>query len=957
MKARPLVKRLVHGMSIFLALYTMFGFFLLPRIITQYLSSTIAEKLGLKATITMVRVNPYTLSVSFHGFSIQDKDGSTLASCDACSFNAQASSIVRRAAILKEVTCRALRIGLKIRPDGSLDLADVFSFGNNEPQATTNGSLPRISINRVSLYSSSIDVTDMHRAVPHAFSLSTLTVEAEHLTTLPGHKGTYTLHAETPRHERIEASGTISLDPLHSKGSVSVHNLTSDTLRDVLDDLVPIELRSGTLTITAQYEFDMSKGNVAFHVRNGACSVSELRFGPGTNEAEQAYLTTLEVSNISLDLGQRSLRIGKVSSHAGQISIQRDAQGKTAWYPSQSVTGAVTLESHNGAHDTAWHVEIASIEFKDFGLHFIHLPAYGPVRLTAHLVNLHIADFSSRPGSTFSYTADMEVLDSGVLSVSGSATISPLRVDSTITLSTLPLKPFQPYLETFSRLEIIGGNLTTKATFTYHHTPNGPKATLCGDLSIKDLYTRDRTRQERFVEWNALDATGLSVDLFPTTVRIERAVVNAPFAKVQISKDRRLNLAEAFTIRTLHSTTSKPSSALHTSPVSIEIGSIAVEGGSVYFSDFSLIPYVAAGLQGVRGTINGLSTRASSRARVDITGKVRPVGTVSVYGEINPLGAVAYSDLHVRFEDAELSILSPYSGKFAGYVIKRGKVSLDLAYKVVDRTLVGDNKIVLKQLQLGERTHSPDAVKLPIALAVALLQDVHGNIDIDLPVRGSLDDPTFSLKGIFFTALKNFIIKVVRSPFHVLSTLVGGRPESLSSVSFAPGSAVLSNDEQQKIDTLVQGLLQRPALRLEVCGCYHTEADGQALREAMVEELLAEHLAPYTDSQRAKKELAAVETLFKQYLGKDELRRIASECDQKDHSYRDALKARLAAAQVLPEGGLRALGMARAIAIKDWAVRHGGITDSRIFMLEPCQETVLTNEGSIPSRLSIAVSE
>lgn len=948
-------------LSAVVVVYTAVGFLAAPWIIQRQLVRILHQSLRRTAAVTHVRVNPYALSVTARGLSLKDTDGSPLAACAEIYVNAQISSLFRRVLTLKEARLVAPHLWIHIRPDGSVNIAALFSgSATQKEQSEQSGSLPPILARRLTVLDGRLDMTDEGAAAPSTVAIAAIRLEGQEIATFSSRgggvrQGSFALSFKTTRDEALEAKGTLSLQPVHSEGRVELKGLRATTIAPYIHDTLPFELRAGQSNFQGAYRFELVGSKPNLTLEDGAISVQEARVTPKNSDRDLAYIPSLEVSGARLDLASRRIRLEHVSLRSGRIEIHRDAQGRFDWQTLPPAPSADGAGSPDNRKNQGWQVTIDAIDLEGYRVAFNDATRGGPATFSGDSVNLHVSDFSTEPGSTFNLAADVSVAEGGRISLKGSAGIQPLRLDSEVTVDALPLEPLQPYLETVSNVELVAGKLAAAAALRCSDETGQPKVALRGGVTISGLYTTDSSRRERFVEWESLALEGVSVDLIPYKIAIEKARLTAPFAKILISQDRRLNLAEAFRTGSAHERPGHPpaSSASQTRAIPIEIDTVSIESGSLYFSDFSLTPHVSAGIQSLKGTIRGLSSRASSRASVDITGRISPIGSVSVQGEMNFLSAVASTDLRVQFQDAELSILSPYSGKFAGYVIKRGKVSLDLSYKLVERTLKGDNKIVLKQLQLGERTNSPDAVQLPIALAVALLKDSNGVIDIDLPVRGSLDDPEFSLKGIIFKALKNFIVRIASSPFRALSRLVGGDPDSLSMVSFAPGKAVLDEQERQKIQTLARALLQRPALRLEVCGCYHAEKDGQTLREAMLEGLLAERLGATPDKRSPKKELAAIEALFKERFGKEELRAVSSVFDEKDERYGAALRARLSAAMVLPEGEFRQLGLARAIAVKDEAVRQTGLTDDRIFLLEPQEETGLTQQGFVQTRLNL----
>jgi len=266
-------------------------------------------------------------------------------------------------------------------------------------------------------------------------------------------------------------------------------------------------------------------------------------------------------------------------------------------------------------------------------------------------------------------------------------------------------------------------------------------------------------------------------------------------------------------------------------PMAIAIRRVTIDDGEVNFADLSIQPNFAAGIQALAGTVQGLSSDPESRASVKLTGEVNQFSPVAIDGEINLFSAALFTDLNLSFRNMELTTFNPYSGRFAGYSIAKGKLTTDLHYQVQDRKLEAEHHVVIDQLEFGAKTASKDAVTLPIKLAVALLKDRNGVIDISLPVTGTLDDPHFRLAPIIWKVLVNLLLKAVTAPFALLGSLFGGGPD-LQFIDFVPGVADLDSAAQTKIKAVGKALTERPQLKLELPIAAVPGLDREAIIEA-----------------------------------------------------------------------------------------------------------------------------
>jgi hypothetical protein len=264
----------------------------------------------------------------------------------------------------------------------------------------------------------------------------------------------------------------------------------------------------------------------------------------------------------------------------------------------------------------------------------------------------------------------------------------------------------------------------------------------------------------------------------------------------------------------------------------MRIGRVTFQGGDVNFTDLFIKPNYSADLSEIGGSVIGLSSELDTAADVDLRGRFAKTAPVEIRGKVNPLIQNLFLDLKASVRDIELGPFTPYSGKYVGYAIEKGKMSFAVEYKIESRKLAAQNQLVLNQLTFGDKIESPDAIKLPVLLAVALLKDRNGVIDVNLPVSGSLDDPKFSIGGIVWRVILNLLEKAVTAPFALIGNLLGGggAGEELSYLEFEPGRALITPESQDKLTKLQTALIERPGLKLDISGRYDPGTDREGLR-------------------------------------------------------------------------------------------------------------------------------
>ncbi len=445
-----------------------------------------------------------------------------------------------------------------------------------------------------------------------------------------------------------------------------------------------------------------------------------------------------------------------------------------------------------------------------------------------------------------SVALDTKINDSGTLNVAGEITPQPVAANLNLKLDGIELAAIQPYIAQYTSMTLLSGRLGGDAKVRYG--AQKPALQFSGNLSVANLHTVDNALHQDFINWDRLDIQGLNFQHDPDRLDIDQIAARKLYARVIIEPDESINvkriLAAPGATVVAPSGDARPPLAATAAPapapplprkgrkpaasapapapapaagpaMPMSIKKIVLQASQANFADLSVMPNFATGIQKLEGTVLGLSSKENSRAKIDIHGSVDEFAPVSITGEVNVLSAALYTDLAMSFRNIELSTFNPYSGKFAGYNISKGKLTTELHYKVDGRKLDAQHHIIVEQLEFGDKTESKDAVSLPVKLAVALLKDRDGVIDLNLPVTGSLDDPKFKLGPIIWKVFVNILEKAVTAPFALLGSLFGGGPD-LQFVDFQPGDAKLDPVGVAKAQSIVKALDARPQLKIEI---------------------------------------------------------------------------------------------------------------------------------------------
>ncbi|WOI38256.1 DUF748 domain-containing protein [Alteromonas sp. CI.11.F.A3] len=437
------------------------------------------------------------------------------------------------------------------------------------------------------------------------------------------------------------------------------------------------------------------------------------------------------------------------------------------------------------------------------------------------------------------------------ISSKGTIVANEQAVSGTIDVSQFGLSQLQPYVEQYLNLALKDGSATLSGSF---EADSDSKIIFDGQANIASLTIIDGLKQEPLLQWADFQAKGIAYSSTDSTLSLEKITLDKPYAKLLIAEDKQTNFSN-IVVEQIASTTNTPEgvhsdseseSNQETQPASTEAASelviriqeIVFNDGSAYFADNSLRPRFASGIESLNGSITKLSSSADTAADVDIKGKIDGYAPVTLYGSINPLIEDIFLDLTFTVEGAELTSVNPYSGTYMGHFIDKGLLSLDIQYLLENNQLAGNNHVVIDQLTLGRKTDSDQALSLPLGLAIALLEDSNGVIDLGLEVSGDLDSPTFGFGSIILKAIGNLITKAVTAPFSLLANLVGSDDEELNEIDFTHGSSQLTDAASSKLATLADALSKRPGLRVNIEGTVDEVPDAYELAEQKLQQQL-----------------------------------------------------------------------------------------------------------------------
>lgn len=977
------------GLAALATVYAALGFLLAPRLARDAFLAHCRQEWQRACTIESVRFNPFQLAAEARGLSIADADGSRMIGLDRLRVDFASSSLWRRAFVFTAITLEAPFVRATQRRDGTFNLAALKPKPHPEKP---DEPLPRLVVEDLSVTHGRVELHDEQRREPFQLVLTPFDFRLQDFSTFAEGER-FRLVAGSDRAGQVDWQGSLRTGPFASAGTVRLSRVPAKTISDLLGEQLPLAFTDGTLDVGFGYDFRLEGEPFRLTLAEGRIRVAGLTL-LGRGRSVPWRVGGIDLDGGALDLARRQASVARLTVRDTDTPLWLDRSGVVL--PGVQATGTTaatsTTEPAAGPQGTTaaaaapqagtgWTLRLPQLRFENLRARIEDRRGAAVVPFEAVVPALTVTGAGWPLREPVDIEGRIESAAGGTLAVKGTASAQPVAAELDVTLEALDLKPFEPYIEAGRALDFRGGRVSAQGRLRYDGA-DGPR--FAGDASIRDLHTQDGRAHEDFLSWRAVDVLGIDFGGPKQGLAIREIAMRSPFLRFVIGQDGITNVQDVLdpegaaaarraALEKREVEARRPSQrgrgvrrgeeqappaevtppARPLLPFPARIARVRVERGSLNFADYTTLrPYFAAGIQDLQGTITGLSSDPAARAKVALTGRVDRYAPVAIDGEVNYLAARSYTDLAASFRNIELTTFTPYSGKFAGYRIDKGKLTAELHYHVENRRLDAKHRIVADQLELGEKVDSPDATKLPVKLVVALLKDRHGVIDLTVPVTGTLDDPKFRLGPVIWKIVLNLLTKIVTSPFALLGSLFGEGPD-LSVVDFAPGQAALDEASRSKIGTLKKALVERPGLELEIPAIAVESLDGPALANARHEALLAKAAAALAPRGGAAPEVEALradpkrwrQLLVRAYTdatgrapevpeppapGKDSA---APRADPLVFG-NDWLERELRVAARPDAEAVRALGRARAEAVRDALLGDGQVDAARVFLTQ-----------------------
>ncbi|MCQ8895688.1 DUF748 domain-containing protein [Limnobacter humi] len=920
------VKALLIALGVFVLLLA-FAWLALPSLIQWQAPKFIQNKSGHALVMGKPEINPLKLSVRVPALKLSKPDGEELVSFDSLFVDVSGTDLLTGTIALDTVDLQGLHLNAALLPNGELNWTDLINaFKSKEPEPDQPP--PKFKLGHLNIDKAAITVED--RRTPNGFKtrLEPLALELHNLSTLANSQsGDFELDANTSFDAQVQLKSQMKLAVPAFTGTLAVKNINLAKLDALLKPLLPTAPPTGTVSTSAQFDVQLADGKPVVHITNTELTTENLAVAAKAGKASEnlalaklavkgvefhlpdntakvgrvelgglqgSYangkpalaLDSITVGEVDVKLGEQHAEVGDVALSGLNLALNRDKAGQlnlmdwvNAWVPKTPDKPAEN-PTKNTTPAKPWTWAVAGVKLDQSAVKFTDDSLPAGFAVGASNIAVATQGLSQNLDKPLPLQASLNLDSGGQMEAKGTVVATAPSASLQLAVNNVALKVAQPFIAQQAKLDMASGTLSTAGKFTF----NSKTTEYAGNLAINDLRLNEAGTKKSFLAWKSLSTPAFTAST--KAARIGRLNLKGLDTAVLIAKDKSTNINRILV--TQPGSPNEPAKPKNEKPTTdkpagppaygVSIDRFNIVDSELDFADESLFIPFGTRIHGLNGSLTGLSNLPGTRGEVALKGDVDDYGLAQANGQLDLFDPTNYLDLKVNFQNVEMTTLTPYSATFANRKIESGKLSLNLEYSIDKQQLNSTNQVLIDKLKLGERVQSPQAVDLPLDLAIAILEDSDGRIDLGIPVKGSLNDPQFSYGAVVWKAFTNVLTKIVTAPFRALGSLFGGGEEALGNVAFDPGVASLSPPQRESLKKLGTALQKRPNLTLTVNGTWansdKTALQAQQLRRAVAlqagDKLQADE-DPGPIALQSPTVQKALEALFTKRLGGGEL--------------------------------------------------------------------------------------
>lgn len=826
-----------------ISMYSAFGWVGVPLIVNSQLPSVLKDVANWHTEIEDISFNPFALSLSLENAKISDQANQQIITFERFYVNFSLLDSLTGSISFDDILLETPNVLLEIDANGTSNFQKAFANNESENKPEPDSSPLGFYFKSIAITQGKVDIADSSLGEQKNIAISPLSLQLLDFSTSDNLGGEYALSIALGEKQTLDWKGTIGISPFESEGWLNLKNIHSDIFWHYAKNNSPYWLNNALVSLKGKYKTSVSS-TTELIVEDASLAVKSIAMAMHQGEHDWFTLDSLEIGKIDFNLQEQTLSSGQVLISSPSLSLQKLPDNNIDILQPLATTNVETkVESEPPTKQAPFKWKIDGVNLTNGTVNWQDRSIRTPASVALKNINIDLGKLSHNLDEPVPYVVNF-LTDTSPQSMSGDITMQPFNLLGKLKIESFPLNWLQPYLSENANINIESGVASIESQYQISESES-LTGLIKAEVQLKELTLNDSINNKRLSGFERLSIGPIKIAFGADGDQIDVDLVELinPFADIYVSEKGEMNLAQLSTTSVQEQQTKvdnekhdpAPQDSGQSLSPKIAIAAFEIQRGQFQFTDSSKSPSFISSFDKVSGSIRNLSSAPEAQSHVDISGDIDGYSQLKIIGTLNPLGKTPNTNLDIAVNNIDMSSASPYAAQYAGYLIDKGKLDLDLNYQINNNQLNAKNHIFIDQFEFGDSVDSPDATSLPLPLAIGIMKNFKGEIDIDLPISGDLDDPSFSVGGVVLGAFTNLITKIVTSPFSILGALVEGS-DDISTVDFLSGKSNLTSPQESKVLTLTKALNERPNLNLEIRATADASVDGKADLQLLAKE-------------------------------------------------------------------------------------------------------------------------
>jgi len=830
---KKILKNIWFWIAFLPSLYLLSGFYLLPWAVKTQLPPLLKEKFQLNLSLENLTFNPLTYELHLNTVVLHNEHNESIIGLKHLYVDYEFLALFQKSILFKSIILNEPYADVRIDHNGSVNIMNLFSAFTQT--SDTNDTTPKeetpslpLSIAHLEIQEAKGKFSDVRGEKPFHLDVGPLHYSVNNLHFAKDNLSVHALKLALSNQEKINLQSSLSLNPLRFHGELNITRFHLPLIYDYVTPRFLATLSGGYVSAHIPFTIDVSSQTPHVAIDKAQLQIEELSYQDPSSQ-QILKIPSLALNDIDFRWPEATLSMNTLTLTKPFVSVVLEkeyALNLTKLFTPKEIS-KTTEKENTSPPSTPFRAVLGHVNIQEGSIDIVDRNAKNSKTVLSNL-SITTDTLSSDMNQSIHYVISSAIDKASSLSLKGSFHPQKYLLDMNVDAKKIDLSKVQPYLEPYVNITLAKGLLSSQSTLSMNFAKTF-SLLFKGDASINSLVINDASKAA-LLSWDTLNLSQIVYGTHPSSLHVKKIALSKPYVNLDIKKDKSTNFS-SLTKESPKAPAKKKASPSKEKPMEIIIGDVVLKGGSADFKDASLpIPFATL-IHHLNGSFSTFNTKSSKPSRLNLEGKVDKYGYAKIGANLLPLDFKNHSNLKILFKNIDMPSLTPYSGKFVGYAIAKGKLSMDLSYKIKQGKMEGDNKINLDSLTLGEKIESEEATNLPLGFAIAVLKDSKGQIDIDLPVSGDLNDPDFKYGALVWKAIGNLLGSIITSPFSLLGSMLGIETETLKSIDFAGGEFELIASEEEKMEQYKQILDKKPELKLTITPSFNEVLDTLSLQE------------------------------------------------------------------------------------------------------------------------------